>query len=150
MLIWGCSDHFSPDLWSVNWAFGLPQTWWPEEGWEISTMILVANLYHNCYIMLHSPLEDLWSNNEGSKEMLRLCKRSISSQPSQLFKIVWQLLMSKSEPLLSQEDTISCDTFARFFADKILRKCLNTCTPEERPNIPPGLFMDHFDPVSTM
>lgn len=38
---------------------------------------------------------------------------SASSQPPQLFKVGWYLLTPKNESLLSQEQTISCDTFKK-------------------------------------
>lgn len=75
---------------------------------------------------------------------------SVSSCSPQLFKVVQHLLMPKAEPLMFQQQTISCDTFAKFFADKISRTgsaldvSCNRGIPEER------LFMDHFNPVSLM
>lgn len=46
-------------------------------------------------------------------------------RPSQLFKVVWILPTLKSEPLLSWEETINCDIFAKFCADKMLRISCN-------------------------
>lgn len=48
---------------------------------------------------------------------------SANSQPSQLLKIAQQLPVLKYDPLLSQEEAISYDAFAKFFSDKISRQC---------------------------
>lgn len=74
-----------------------------------------------------------------------------SSQPFWLFKVIQHLLMPKSDLLLSQEETITNDTFAKVFFLLLLLRTYKkytllwmSGTPEDRTNTLPGLFMDHL------
>lgn len=92
------------------------------------------------------------SNSQGSEipfglKMTPLCHHSLECG---------LVVLTKVGGTFIAPGTISCDTSAHFFADKVSRICCdldvscNIGTLGERPSTPSGLFKDSFDPVSVM